>query len=267
MAHMIIGGKTCQAVSGETLEVRSPVDGQVFEHIPRGQAADIDLAVRAARAALSSDWGKLNASERGRLMMKLSHLVTEHGEELALLETLDMGKPISDVLNIDLPEVTKTLRFFAECIDKVEGAVTHTAAGSLHLITHEPMGVVGAITPWNYPLLMAVWKLAPALAAGNTVVLKPSEHASASTLELAAMLEAAGLPVDGSRSELLRWQQALGAEPVLMVGDSAEAFRAGVSIALMVEPNGLAFRINHSEAKRRGLSLSSQMLKLAREVK
>ncbi|WP_333845757.1 aldehyde dehydrogenase family protein [Limnohabitans sp.] len=128
------------------------------------------------------------------VMFHWANLIEQNASELALLECLDMGKPITDVLNIDLPEVLRTIRFYAECIDKLEGAVTHTASNVLHTIVHEPLGVVGAITPWNYPLLMAVWKLAPILAAGNCVVLKPAEQAPLSCTRLAQLFVQAGGP-------------------------------------------------------------------------
>jgi acyl-CoA reductase-like NAD-dependent aldehyde dehydrogenase len=128
------------------------------------------------------------------ILLRFADKVEQQADALALLETLDMGKPINDVLNIDLPEVLRTIRYFAECIDKIEGAVTHTAPGALHMIVHEPLGVVGAISPWNYPMLMAIWKVAPALAAGNCVVLKPSELAPLSCLRLADLFLEAGGP-------------------------------------------------------------------------
>ncbi|MGH8224195.1 MAG: aldehyde dehydrogenase family protein, partial [Woeseiaceae bacterium] len=121
-------------------------------------------------------------------------LIDAHAEELALLDTLDMGKPIGDMLAIDLPAVIETIRFMAECIDKIEGSVTNTPADVMHYVLREPLGVVGAISPWNYPLLMAVWKVAPALAAGNTVVLKPAEQAPLSCLKLAELFVEAGGP-------------------------------------------------------------------------
>ena len=193
MAHMIIGGKTCQAVSGETLEVRSPVDGQVFEHIPRGQAADIDLAVRAARAALSSDWGKLNASERGRLMMKLSHLVTEHGEELALLEAKDTGKPMTTARN-DMIVLARYFEFYAGAADKVHGEVIPFLNGYQVNLLREPLGVTAHIIPWNYPAQMMGRSIAPALAMGNAVVVKPAEDACMSCLRIAELALEAGFP-------------------------------------------------------------------------
>ena len=193
MAHMIIGGKTCQAVSGETLEVRSPVDGQVFEHIPRGQAADIDLAVRAARAALSSDWGKLNASERGRLMMKLSHLVTEHGEELALLEAKDTGKPMTTARN-DMIVLARYFEFYGGAADKVHGEVIPFLNGYQVNLLREPLGVTAHIIPWNYPAQMMGRSIAPALAMGNAVVVKPAEDACMSCLRIAELALEAGFP-------------------------------------------------------------------------
>jgi len=193
MAHMIIGGKTCQAVSGETLEVRSPVDGQVFEHIPRGQAADIDLAVRAARAALSSDWGKLNASERGRLMMKLSHLVTEHGEELALLEAKDTGKPMTTARN-DMIVLARYFEFYGGAADKVHGEVIPFLNGYQVNLLREPLGVTAHIIPWNYPAQMMGRSIAPALAMGNAVVVKPAEDACMSCLRISELALEAGFP-------------------------------------------------------------------------
>lgn len=193
MAHMIIGGKTCQAVSGETLEVRSPVDGQVFEHIPRGKAADIDLAVRAARAALSSDWGKLNASERGRLMMKLSHLVTEHGEELALLEAKDTGKPMTTARN-DMIVLARYFEFYGGAADKVHGEVIPFLNGYQVNLLREPLGVTAHIIPWNYPAQMMGRSIAPALAMGNAVVVKPAEDACMSCLRIAELALEAGFP-------------------------------------------------------------------------
>ena len=128
------------------------------------------------------------------IMNRFAALVDENAEALAVLETLDMGKPIADVVNVDLPAVVETIRFMAECIDKVDGAVTSTESGVVHMVLREPYGVVGAISPWNYPLLMATWKIAPALAAGNTVVLKPAEQAPHACLRLAELFIEAGGP-------------------------------------------------------------------------
>jgi acyl-CoA reductase-like NAD-dependent aldehyde dehydrogenase len=190
-----IDGRHVASRGGETFECVNPATRETLARVARGLAADVEAAVASAQAAWHDRrWRGLAPRARMDVLARWADLVQQHGNELALLETLDMGKPISDVLNIDLPEVLRTIRYFGECIDKVEGAVTHTAPGTLHTIRHEPLGVVGAITPWNYPLLMAVWKLAPALAAGNCVVLKPAEQAPLSCTRLAQLFVEAGGP-------------------------------------------------------------------------
>jgi len=151
----------------------------------------VTAARRAFRAGV---WSRLAPRKRMETLYRFAELIEQNAESLAVLETLDMGKPIADVVGIDLPSVVETIRFMAECIDKVDGSVTSTEAGVMHLVLREPLGVVGAISPWNYPLLMAVWKIAPALAAGNTVVLKPAEQAPLSCLRLAELFVAAGGP-------------------------------------------------------------------------
>jgi acyl-CoA reductase-like NAD-dependent aldehyde dehydrogenase len=190
-----IDGRAVPAADGATLATLNPANGQVLAEVARGQSADVDRAVRSARQAWRDRrWRGLAPTARMAVLLRWADLIEAHSEELALMETLDMGKPISDVLDIDLPEVLNTLRYFAQCIDKIEGAVTHTAPQSLHLITHEPLGVVGAISPWNYPMLMAMWKLAPILAAGNCVVHKPAEQAPLSCVRLAQLFVEAGGP-------------------------------------------------------------------------
>ena len=192
---LFIEGKYVNARSGKTFDCLNPATDQVIASVAQGDAADINVAVASAQAAWRDGrWRSLAPRVRAATLLRLADLVERNTQELALLETLDMGKPISDALNIDIPEVLNTLRYFAECIDKIEGAVTHTPMDTLHMITHEPLGVVGAITPWNYPLLMAVWKLAPALAAGNCVVLKPAEQAPLSCTRLAQLFVEAGGP-------------------------------------------------------------------------
>jgi acyl-CoA reductase-like NAD-dependent aldehyde dehydrogenase len=190
-----IGGQRLAARSGATFDSINPASGAVLAPVAKGDAADIDLAVSSALAAWTDRrWRGLAPRTRMDILLRFADKVEQQADELALIETLDMGKPISDVLNIDLPEVLRTIRYFAECIDKIEGSVTHTAPGSLHMIVHEPLGVIGAISPWNYPMLMAIWKVAPALAAGNCVVLKPSELAPLSCLRLAELFHEAGGP-------------------------------------------------------------------------
>lgn len=192
---LFIEGRDVQALSGETFDCVNPATGAVIAQVAKGQAADVDAAVASSLAAWNDRrWRGLAPRARMQVLFRFADLIEQHSQELALLETLDMGKPISDMLTIDLPEVLRTIRFFAECIDKIEGAVTHTAPEALHLIVHEPLGVVGAITPWNYPMLMAMWKIAPILAAGNCVVLKPAEQAPLSCTRLAQLFIDAGGP-------------------------------------------------------------------------
>jgi gamma-glutamyl-gamma-aminobutyraldehyde dehydrogenase len=192
---LFIDGQFVAAKAGERFDCINPATGAVIAVMAKGGATDIDVAVASCLAAWNDGrWHQQAPRTRLGVMLKWADLVEAHSFELAALESMDMGKPISDMFNIDLPEVLKTIRYFAECIDKVEGAVTSTDASAMHLITHEPLGVVGAITPWNYPMLMAVWKLAPILAAGNCVVLKPAEQAPLTCLKLAQLFVEAGGP-------------------------------------------------------------------------
>ena len=193
--RLFIGGRFVDAKRGGRLESVNPATGEVIAEFAAGTAEDVDRAVGAAlKAFKSGSWSKMAPRARMEVMNRFAALVDENAEGLAVLETLDMGKPIADVVNIDLPAVVETIRFMAECIDKVDGAVTSTESGVVHLVLREPYGVVGAISPWNYPLLMATWKIAPALAAGNTVVLKPAEQAPLSCLRLAELFVEAGGP-------------------------------------------------------------------------
>jgi acyl-CoA reductase-like NAD-dependent aldehyde dehydrogenase len=192
---LFIDGRHVAAQGSKTFDCVNPANGKVIAQMALGDAADIDIAVASAQAAWKDRrWRGLAPRVRMDVLQRFADLVLQHRDELAVLETLDMGKPISDVLNIDIPEVLKTIRYFAECIDKLEGAVTHTDSSALHMILHEPMGVVGAITPWNYPMLMAVWKIAPILSAGNCVVLKPAEQAPLSCTRLVELFVQAGGP-------------------------------------------------------------------------
>jgi len=192
---LVIDGKCAPASDGRTLPVINPANGQVVAEAACGGEREIDLTVASAKAAWDDGrWRHMYPRERMAIMRRWADLVEAHSEELALLETLSMGKPITDALTIDLPEVVVTIRYFGEAIDKVSGLTTTSAHDAVHMVTHEPLGVVGAISPWNYPLLMATWKVAPALAAGNCVVLKPSELAPLSSIRLAQLFLEAGGP-------------------------------------------------------------------------
>jgi 4-guanidinobutyraldehyde dehydrogenase / NAD-dependent aldehyde dehydrogenase len=190
-----INGERLWARGQERMECVSPVDGQVIAQLARCDAPDIDAAVSAARAAFNDRrWSGLPPVKRKRVLIRFAELVAEHRDSLALTETLDMGKPIRYARSVDVGAAANCLRWYGEAIDKVYDEIAPTASTALALITREPMGVVGVITPWNYPLIMAAWKIAPALAAGNSVVLKPSERASLTSLRLADLALEAGLP-------------------------------------------------------------------------
>jgi 4-guanidinobutyraldehyde dehydrogenase/NAD-dependent aldehyde dehydrogenase len=190
-----IDGKRVDAADGGTFECMSPVDGRKLADVARCRAADIDRAVAAARAAFEDRrWAGMSPGDRKRTLIRFADLVLANREELALLETLDMGKPIGASMNTDVPATANTLRWFGEAIDKVYDEIAPTPDHTLALITREPIGVVGAVVPWNYPLLMASWKLAPALAAGNSVVLKPSEKSPLTALRLGELAIEAGIP-------------------------------------------------------------------------
>ena len=190
-----INGQFVESISGEHFQTTNPVTGEPQFTIARGSAVDINLAVQAAKASFKSGvWSRMAPRDRMDVLYRLAQKITEHADEFALLDCLDMGKPISELINGDVPFSSHTFQFFAEAIDKMEGAVTNTASSALHMIMREPIGVVGCVTPWNFPLMMAAWKTAPALAAGNSVVLKPAEQSPCSALLLARLFAETGGP-------------------------------------------------------------------------
>ncbi|MDD2730451.1 aldehyde dehydrogenase [Malikia sp.] len=191
----LIGGLRVAALDGQTFDCISPVDGRVIAQVARCGAADIDVAVVAARAAFESKrWAAQPPAQRKRVLIKLAELLLAHRDELALTECLDMGKPLRFARSVDVAGAANCIRWYGEAVDKVYDEIAPTPADSLALITREPLGVVGVIVPWNYPLLMAAWKIAPALAAGNSVVLKPSEKSPLTALRLAELALEAGIP-------------------------------------------------------------------------
>lgn len=190
-----IDGRFVDAVSGQTFDTTNPATGQVVAQVAACDERDVDIAVAAARAAYNrGDWSRMAPADRKTVLCRLADLVMAHGEELALMDTLDMGKPISDAYNLDVPGSAACIRWFGEAIDKVYGEVAPTGEGAVAMVTREALGVVAAVVPWNYPLDMAAWKIAPALAAGNSVVLKPAEQSPLSALRLAELATEAGLP-------------------------------------------------------------------------
>lgn len=190
-----IDGKLVAARSGQTFERTSPIDGRVVARIARGATADVDAAVASARAAFErGDWRRTDPKERKRVLLRFAELIRADLERLALLETLDVGKPILNSVNVDVPFAADCIAYYAEFADKLYDEVAPTAGHELALVRREPLGVIGAIVPWNYPLIISAWKLGPALLAGNSVVLKPAEQSSLSAIRLAELAAEAGLP-------------------------------------------------------------------------
>ena len=193
--NAFIDGRYVPASSGATFDCVSPIDGRVIAAIASTDAPDVDRAVAAARRAFEAGtWSRQAPRERKRVLLRFAQLIEQHAEELALLETLDMGKPISDSLAVDIPATVRCLTWYAEAIDKLYDEVAPTGPDALALITREPVGVVGAIVPWNFPLIMAAWKIGPALAAGNSFILKPSEKSPLTAIRIAALASEAGIP-------------------------------------------------------------------------
>jgi 4-guanidinobutyraldehyde dehydrogenase / NAD-dependent aldehyde dehydrogenase len=194
-AQAFIDGRYCDAISGKTFDCISPIDGRSLGRIAECGADDIDLAVKAARRVFDGGaWSESKPTHRKKVLIRFAQLLQDHGEELALLESLDMGKPVGDALNVDIAASVRCMSWTGEAIDKVYGEVAATGSDELGLVTREPLGVVGAIVPWNFPLLMATWKIAPALACGNSVVLKPSEKSPLTAIRIAELAMEAGIP-------------------------------------------------------------------------
>src|SRR5437588_3915136 len=192
---LFIGGKWLDSVSGKTFETLNPATGAVICQVAEGDKADIELAVKAARKAFEDGpWPRMSASERGRLLNRLADLIEQHREELAALESLDNGKPYVDSMAADLPLTIKCYRYYAGWADKIQGKTIPVEGSYFCYTRHEPVGVVGQIIPWNFPLLMQAWKWGPALATGCTVVLKPAEQTPLTALRVAKLAQEAGFP-------------------------------------------------------------------------
>lgn len=191
----LINGQRVAALDRQTFDCISPVDGRLLTQVARCGQADVDVAVAAARAAFEDRrWSGMAPAARKRVMIKFADQLLAHADELALMETLDMGKPIKYAKAVDVNSAANCLRWYGEAVDKIYDEIAPTASTALALIQREPMGVVGVIVPWNYPMIMAAWKIAPALAAGNSVVLKPSEKSPLTALRLAELALDAGMP-------------------------------------------------------------------------
>src|ERR1700688_4976824 len=186
---MFIGGEWTPGTRGETQEVINPATGKVIAHVPKGTEQDVDRAVAAARKAYDEVWFDSTPRDRSERLLKLASAIEEHGDELARIESENVGKPLAATKSEEIPPIADCFRFFAGAARALEGrAAGEYMPGFTSFIRRESLGVVGSIAPWNYPLMMAAWKLCPALAAGNTVVLKPSEQTPLSTLKLAEYL-------------------------------------------------------------------------------
>jgi gamma-glutamyl-gamma-aminobutyraldehyde dehydrogenase len=190
-----IGGRSVAAATGETFDCINPATGAVLARVSAGGTEDVERAVRAARRSFESGvWARTDPAHRKAVLLRLADLIRSHRTELALLESLDMGKLVSDAALIDVPGAAAVFQWYGETVDKLYDEIAPTAPGNLALVRREPLGVVGAVVPWNFPLDMAAWKCAPALAAGNSVVLKPAEQSPLSALRLAELAIAAGIP-------------------------------------------------------------------------
>ena len=192
---LFINGRWVDSVSGKTFDTLNPATEKVITSVAEGDSADIDLAVAAAREAFENGpWKKTDARDRGRILLKIAGLIERNKDELALLDTLDNGKPINETTKADIPLVIDCFLYYAGWADKIHGETIPVRGDFFNYTLREPVGVVGQIIPWNFPLLMAAWKIAPALACGNTIVLKPAEQTPLSALRLGEICQEAGLP-------------------------------------------------------------------------
>jgi aldehyde dehydrogenase (NAD+) len=192
--NLLIGGKRIPAGSGRYFDTVNPATEEIIGQVAEGDADDVDAAVKSARAALEGAWGRMKGSERGAILLRWAELIRKHQDELVNLESLDSGKPVSAVRRQDMPAVLDTLTYYAGWADKINGQVIPTREDALTYTVREPVGVVGAIVPWNFPLMIGMWKIAPALACGCTVVLKPAELTSLTALRIGELALEAGLP-------------------------------------------------------------------------
>jgi len=190
-----IDGAYVAATDGTTFAKVSPIDGKVFAHVADCAAADVDRAVASPRRAFESGvWRAADPVKKKKVLLRFAELIREHGDELALLETLDVGKPIANALAVDVPFCANCIQYYAELADKLTDEIAPVGANDVAMVVKEPLGAVGAVVPWNYPLIIAAWKLGPALVAGNSVVLKPAEQSPLGALLLGRLGKEAGLP-------------------------------------------------------------------------
>jgi betaine-aldehyde dehydrogenase len=231
--QLFIDGKFVDAESGKTFKTPNPATGETLAEVAEGDKADIDKAVDAARRAFDGKWSKVSARDRGRMLYKLSQLIEARTQELAELETSDNGKPIKETLYIDIPSVAENFEYFAGWATKIEGETIPVPGQMFNYTLREPVGVCGQIIPWNFPLLMAAWKLAPALAAGNTIVLKPAEQTPVGILELAKLIQEAGFP-DGVVNIVPGYGETAGAALASHKGIDKVAFTGSTEVGKLI---------------------------------
>lgn len=191
--RLFIGGEFVDALDGGKIEVLNPFDNSRIAEVEEAREADVDRAVEAAGAAFPA-WSRMDAADRGRILLRLADLIEARAEELVALEALDTGHPVRDARKLDVPRTARCFRYFGGMADKFEGFLPPVYPGFINYVQREPVGVVGQIVPWNFPLMFTSWKMAPALAAGNCIVIKPAELTPLSTLRIAGMMREAGLP-------------------------------------------------------------------------
>ncbi|HZB46789.1 MAG TPA: aldehyde dehydrogenase family protein [Pyrinomonadaceae bacterium] len=231
--QLLIDGQWVDAESGKTFDSPNPATGQKLAEVAEGDKADIDKAVEAARRAYEGKWTKMSARDRGRLLYKLAQLIESKTQELAALETSDNGKPIRESSFVDLPQVVENFEYFAGWATKIEGETIPVGGQMFNYTLREPIGVCGQIIPWNFPLLMAAWKLAPALAAGNTVVLKPAEQTPVTAMELGKLIQEAGFP-DGVVNIVPGYGETAGAALAAHPGVDKIAFTGSTEVGKII---------------------------------
>jgi len=231
--QLFIDGQWVDAESGKTFATPNPSTGETLAEIAEADKADVDKAVTAARRAFEGKWSKVSPRDRGRMLYKLAQLIEQHAKELAELETQDNGKPIRESLYVDLPQVAENFEYFAGWATKIEGQTIPVPGAMFNYTLREPIGVCGQIIPWNFPLLMAAWKLAPALAAGNTVVLKPAEQTPLTAMELGKLIQEAGFP-DGVVNILPGYGETAGASLAAHPGIDKIAFTGSTEVGKLI---------------------------------
>src|SRR5438445_2746660 len=231
--QLFIDGQFVDADSGKTFKSPNPATGETFAEVAEADKADVDKAVAAARKAFEGKWSRLSARDRGRMIYKLAQLIEQHANELAELETGNNGKPIRESLYVDVPQAVENFEYFAGYATKIEGETIPVPGQMFNYTLREPVGVCGQIIPWNFPLLMAAWKLAPALAAGNTVVLKPAEQTPVNAMELGKLIQEAGFP-DGVVNIVPGYGETAGAALATHPGIDKVAFTGSTEVGKLV---------------------------------